>query len=67
MWDTQKGTIFIDDSIDAKSWIMDHAYTEEPFSVAISGKMNSTGHFIGIVQNMIVDTTLMDSIELSQS
>ncbi len=50
---------------DAKSWIMNHAYTEQPFLVAIRGKMYSTGHCIGIMQNMAVDATLMDDIELS--
>ncbi len=44
---------------------MDHAYSEQSFLVAIKGKMNSTGHCIGIVQNRIVDATLMDGIELS--
>ncbi len=57
---------YIDDSIDAKSWIMDHEYTEQSFLVAIRGKMNSTGNCRGIVQNMIVNATLMDGIELSQ-
>ena len=54
-----------DDSSDAKRWIMDHAYTEQPFLVAIRGKMNSIGHCIGIVQNMIIDATLMNGVELS--
>ncbi len=44
---------------------MDHAYTEQPFLVAIRGKMNSIGHCIGIVQNMIIDATLMNGVELS--
>ncbi len=35
---------FVDDSSDAKSWIMEHAYTEQSFLVAIRGKMTSTGH-----------------------
>ncbi len=56
---------FHDDSSDAKRWIMDHAYTEQPFLVAIRGKMNSIGHCIGIVQNMIIDATLMNGVELS--
>ncbi len=58
---------FHDDWSDAKRWIMDHAYTEQPFLVAIRGKMNSIGHCIGIVQNMIVDATLMDGVELSHN
>ncbi len=44
---------------------MDQAYTEQPFLVAIRGKMNSIGHCIGVVQNMIVDATLMDGVALS--
>ena len=65
MWDTQKEEYFNDDSTDVKRWIMDHAYTEQPFLVAIKGKMNSIGHCIGIVQNMIIDATLLNGIELS--
>ncbi len=44
---------------------MDHVYLKQPFLVTIRGKMNSTGHCIGVVQNMIVDAMLMDGIELS--
>ncbi len=44
---------------------MDLAYTAQPFLVAVKGKINPTGHCIGIVQNMIVDATLMDDIALS--
>ncbi len=36
----QKVQYFIDDAIDEKSWIIDHAYSEQPFLVAIRGKMN---------------------------
>ncbi len=46
---------------------MDQAYTEQPFLVAISVKMNSIGQCIGTVQNMIVNATLMDGIELSHN
>ncbi len=46
---------------------MGYAFTEKPFLVAIRGKMNSTAHCIGIVQNMIVDATLMDGVELSHN
>ncbi len=53
-----------DDLSNAKNWILSHAYTEQPFLVAIKGKMNSIGHCIGIVQNMIIDATLMDGVEL---
>ncbi len=56
----KKEQYFVNDSTDAKSWIMDHAYTEQPFLVAIRGKMNTMSHCIGILQNMIVDATLMD-------
>ncbi len=65
MWDTPKKQYFIDGPIDAKSWNVDYAYSEQQFLAAIRGKMNSTGHCIGIAQNMIVDETLMDGIELS--
>ncbi len=64
---SKKEQYFIDDSIDAKSWIMDHAYTEQPFLVVIMGKMNSAGHCIGIVQNMIVDAMLIDGIDFSHN
>ncbi len=46
---------------------MNHAYSEQPFLVDIRGKMNSTGHCIWIVQNIIVSATLMDVIELSHN
>ncbi len=49
----KKEEYFIDNSSDAKSWIMDQAFTEQPFLVAIRGNMNSIGHCIGVVQNMI--------------
>ena len=61
----KKEQYFDDDASDTESWIIDHAYAEQPFLVAIRGEMISTGHCIGIVQNMIVDATLMDGIELS--
>ncbi len=47
----KKEEYFNDNSTDANSWIIDQANTEQPFSVAIKGKMNSMGHCIGIVQN----------------
>ena len=55
-----------DNSTDAKNRIIDHAQSEQPFLVAIWGKMNTIGHCIGVVNNMIVDATLMDGVELSQ-
>ncbi len=55
-----------DNSTDAKTWIIDHAQSEQPFLVAIWGKVNTIGHCIGVVNNMIVDATLMDGVELSQ-
>ncbi len=56
----------IDNSTDAKNWIIDYAGRNQPFLVAIRGRFNTIGHCIGIVQNMIVDATLMDGIELSR-
>ncbi len=56
----------IDNSGDAKNWIIEHAGTNQPFLVAIRGRFNIIGHCIGIVQNMIVDATLRDGIELSR-
>ncbi len=62
-----KKTNFLDDSSHTKSWIMDHAYSEKPFLAAVRGKMNSTGPYIGILQNMIVGATLMDGIEIRRN
>ncbi len=56
----------LDDSTDAKTRIIDHAQSEQPFLVAIRGKLNTIGHCIGVVNNMIVDATLMDGVELSR-
>ncbi len=61
----KKEQYFVNDSTDAKSCIMDHAYTGQQFLVAIRSKMNLMGHCIGILQNMIVDATLMDGTKLS--
>ncbi len=44
---------------------MDQAYTEQPFLVSIRDKMNSIGHCIGVVQNLIVDAKLMDGVVFS--
>ncbi len=55
----------IDNSSDAKNWIIKYAGTNQPFLVAIRGRFNTIGHCIGIVQHMIVDATLRDGIELS--
>ncbi len=52
-------------SSDAKSRIMDHALSEQPFLVAIKGKTNSIGHCVGVVNNTIVDSTFKDGLELS--
>ncbi len=41
---------------------MDHANIKQPFLVAIRGKLNTIGHFVGIVQNMIGDAILMDGV-----
>ncbi len=38
---------------------------KQPLLLATWSKMNTIGHCIGIVQNMIVDATLMDDIALS--
>ncbi len=65
MWHSEKGKNLIDNSTDAKNWIIDYAGGNQPFLVAIRGRFNTIGHCIGIVQNMIVDATLMDGIELS--
>ncbi len=56
----------IDNSSDAKNWIIKYAGTNQPFLVAIRGRFNTIGHCIGIVQNVIVDATLRDGIELSR-
>ncbi len=48
-----------------KKRIIDYAGTNQPFLLAIRGRFNIIGHCIGIVQNMIVDATLRDGIELS--
>ncbi len=47
--------------------VLDHGLciSEQPFSVAIWGKINTIGHCIWIVQNMIVDSTFMEGVELS--
>ncbi len=65
MWHSKIGKNEIDYSSNAKNWIIDYAGRNKPFLVAIRGRYNTIGHCIGIVQNMIVDTTLMDGIELS--
>ena len=54
-----------ENSTDAKSWIIDHVQSGQPFLVAIKGRFNPIGHCIGIVENMIVDATLSDGVELS--
>ncbi len=58
----KKEKYFVNDSTDTKSWIIKDVYSEQPFLVAIRGKMNSTGRFIWILQNMIVDAPLMDGM-----
>ena len=65
------GVLVKEDSIlcnssDAKSQIMDHAINEQPFLVAIKGKINSIGHCVGVVNNIIVDSTFKDGLELSR-
>ncbi len=52
-------------SSDAKRQIMDHALSEQPFLVAIKGKTNTIGHWVGVVNNRIVDSTFKDGLELS--
>ncbi len=47
--------LLIDNSSDAKNWIIEYAGTNQPFLVAIRGRFNTIGHCIGIVQNVIVD------------
>ncbi len=54
-----------DNSTDTKCWIMDHEQSDQPFLVAIRGPWNTIGHFVELVQNMIVDATLTSEVQLS--
>ncbi len=55
----------LDNSSDAKCLILDQVDTDQPLLVTISGQLNAIGRCVGIVQNMVVDGTLMDGVDLS--
>ncbi len=58
-----KEDFLLSNSTDAKSQIMDHALSEQPFLIAIKGQKNSIGHCVGVVNNTIIDATFKDGLK----